>query len=220
MTYFSLHILSIPITNSALGLCCSSVRAGINLNVSQCGCNLAADPLIRQALQSPAAGHSSHFTGCSYSPGWFYWERWLGSCQRPLSLAYTHTQTHTHWNTLQLPVKVWACPGLNLKILSELVNQRLCGLMQRWAKSRFKKLRVNYEYSWLKLSPSTLQIRSVHTERYTQYLKAAPVYGVHWCGLGSDHSDINTAALQSRPQLNYQCSYKTCKNNNELTVST
>lgn len=62
-------------------------------------------------------------------------------------------------------------------------------------------------------------MRSVHTKRYTQYLKAAPVYGVHWCGLGSDHSDIYTAALQSRPQLNYQCSYKTCKNNNELKVS-
>lgn len=97
--HFSLHILSIPTTNSALGLCCSSVQAGMNLNVSQCGCNLAADPLIRQALQSPAAGHSSHFTGCPYSPGWFYWERWLGSCQRPLSLAYTHTHNHTHTET-------------------------------------------------------------------------------------------------------------------------
>lgn len=109
MTFFfsPLHILSVSNPNLALGLRCSSVRAWVNLNVSLCGCNLAADPVIRQALQSPAAGHSSHFTGCLYSPGWFLLRdtTWL------LSEASVPGTRATH--TLELHVKLWACPRLN-----------------------------------------------------------------------------------------------------------
>lgn len=38
----------------------------------------------------------------------------------------------------------------------------------------------------------------------TWYLEAAPVYGLHGCGLRTDHPDIFTAALKNGPQLRDQ----------------
>lgn len=67
-TFFKLQILSLSTTKSVLGLCC--LCAGWDgLKVCLYVRNLAADPLIRQALKSPVAGHSSHFTGCLSSLG-------------------------------------------------------------------------------------------------------------------------------------------------------
>lgn len=129
--FFPLHILSISNTNLALGLHWTSVRAWVNLNVWLCGCNLAADPVIRQALQSPAAGHSSHFTGRLYSPGWFLLRdtTWLLSeASVPGTNARLCTSTlATH--ILKPHIKLWASPRLNRnkkkEILSKLVKQRL-----------------------------------------------------------------------------------------------
>lgn len=63
--------------------------------------------------------------------------------------------------------------------------------------------------SWMRLSPS-VWVELIHTQVYRQYLEAAPVYGVHGCGLGPDDPDIFTAALKHGPQFDYQCSDEPC----------